>query len=340
MLCIQEPGFYTTVQDRGRHGYRAYGMPLAGALDHYSFAVANLLTGNRQDAAVLEMTAKGPTISFECDAMAALTGAEMDIHLNDEKLENWSSFFVSSGSTLTSGSVKSGMRTYLALRGGIDVPTFLTSRSTYARGALGGHKGRALAKGDMLQPGRETDKKASIVSLPGRFIPYYGEETVLRALRGPRDDAFTDKALSLFFSRPYTVSNESDRMGYRLQAGPRLEFKAGPDIVSEPVTPGSVQVPGDGLPIILMADSHTTGGYNRIATVISVDLPLIAQTAPGGNIRFAEVTEKEALEALHREKTMLDEIALWLEKGCRNEKPAAFRVRVDDAHYQVRLLRE
>jgi len=314
MITVEDGGFITTVQDMGRHGYRSLGMPLGGAIDRFSSGLANLLVGNRSEAALLEMTLRGASYSFSRDALVSITGADMSACLNGENLRNWSSFIVSSGSLLTFGPAKTGLRSYLAVRGGLDVTPFLGSRSTCLAGKAGGHEGRALRKGDTFISGADQGGKGRVITLPERCIPEYGDEAILRALPGPREDAFTDRALIHFFRHPYRILPESDRMGYRLQ-GPPLELKGSPDIVSEPMTPGSVQVPGNGQPILLLADAQTTGGYNRIATVLSADLSRAAQGRPGGSIRFKVVSEEEAIDSMAGERDILREITDYINSG-------------------------
>ncbi|MDQ7821450.1 MAG: biotin-dependent carboxyltransferase family protein [Candidatus Eremiobacteraeota bacterium] len=314
MISVLHGGTFTTVQDRGRWGYRAFGMPVAGAMDRFAFTAANLLVGNDRNAAVLEAVFQGPRLSFNCDNLVSLCGATAAVTLDGKPMPCWSSFFVSSRSEVRIGRAQQGLRLYLALRGGLEVPVVMGSRSTYARGALGGHEGRALIPGDRLFLGSLVKGAAAPSVLLPDLVPPIPEVKTVRALAGPHEASFTDEALQTFFSEPYEVSSASDRMGYRLR-GPRLAHKNGADIISEPSSIGSVQVPGDGMPIILMADCQTTGGYTKIATVIGADLRIIAQAAPGDTIRFLQCSEEEAVAALREEQEAYDEIEHLLSGG-------------------------
>lgn len=303
MIVVLAPGFLTTVQDEGRRGYRAFGMPWAGAMDRFAFASANLLAGNPPGAAALEMTLSGGSFRFEEAVYVALCGAEMGAALEGAPAGNWVAFPVASGATLSFGPAAMGCRTYLAVHGGIDVPVVLGSRSTYVRAGVGGVGGRALVVGDILRigpapaPGRPPPRR----SLPGPLVPSCGGEARLRVLAGPQEEMFAPDGIDTFFSSAYTVTGRNDRMGYRLE-GPAVRHKAGADILTDALAPGAVQVPGDGMPIVMMADCQTSGGYAKIGTVIGPDLRLLAQSRSGDTVHFLRCPEEEAVTALRGER--------------------------------------
>ncbi|OIP34557.1 MAG: hypothetical protein AUK27_07235 [Deltaproteobacteria bacterium CG2_30_66_27] len=303
MIVVLTPGFLTTVQDEGRRGYRAFGMPWAGAMDRYALAAANLLAGNPPGAAALEMTLSGGSFRFEEAAYVALCGADMGAALDGAPAGNRVAFPVAPGATLSLGSAARGCRACLAVRGGIDVPKVLGSRSTYTRAGVGGLGGRALVAGDLLRigatplAGRRTESR----SLPSRFILPCGGDARLRVLPGPQEDMFAPDGIATFFSSAYVVTDRNDRMGYRLE-GPTVRHKAGAEIVTDGLTPGAVQVPGDGMPIVMTADCHTTGGYAKIGTVIGPDLRLLVQAGRGDEVCFVRCTDETAVAALREER--------------------------------------
>lgn len=289
---VKEPGPMTTVQDLGRYGYQRFGVPPSGALDTRAAVLANLLVGNPDGAAVLEMTFCGATLEILSPCTLALCGATMDVKVNGASVPCWQSFAVSSGDVVAVGMASSGCRGYLAVSGGIDVPEVMGSRSCYVGGKFGGYEGRALAHGDTIC-GFVPGAKVALRQIPEAFRPVYGPSIELRAVAGPQDDFF-DEGLSLFFSREFTVTNQANRMGYRLE-GPKVIRKEGmpKSIISEPSLPGGVQVPEGGDPIILLRE-QTVGGYAKIASVISDDISRVAQALPGQTIRFQRVSVEEA----------------------------------------------
>jgi biotin-dependent carboxylase-like uncharacterized protein len=303
---VLEPGLLTTVQDRGRYGYQRFGVPVSGAMDTFSLRAANILAGNDQNAACLEMTASGPKLRFLRDTLIAVTGGDLGFTLDGEPMPRWCSVRVQKDSVLASEGVQDGFRAYLALAGGIEVPVVMGSRSTYLKSGIGGFQGRALKAGDRLsvlplEPGRELRERR----LPEDLEPvHYGHDHEIRAILGPQDSAFTSEAIATLLEAKYTVSATSDRVGYRLE-GPILRHKRGPDIISDGSPLGAIQVPGDGLPIILLADRGPTGGYTKIATVISSDVGRIAQAAPGDTVSFKKVTIEEAQAVLREEESLL-----------------------------------
>jgi biotin-dependent carboxylase-like uncharacterized protein len=314
VITVVKPGLLSTIQDEGRHGYRAFGMPMAGALDQDAYAAANLLAGNPRGAAAVEMTLLGGTFRLEVEALVAVTGADMQPTLDGTPVAPWSAFRVPGGGVLAFSGARSGCRCYLAVHGGIDVPVVLGSRSTYTRARVGGLEGRALAAGDSL-PVRASPARRPPLRLPPRLAQRNdGPEAVLRVLLGPQDDRFTPDAIRAFLASAYTVSNRNDRMGYQLD-GPALAHSRGPDIVSDAVIPGSIQVPGSGRPIVMMADCATVGGYAKIATVVSADLPRLAQARTGATVRFESCTMSAALELLRGRERWLAEVAAFTQGG-------------------------
>ena len=304
LVSVDRPGLLTTVQDRGRPGYRAFGMPVAGAMDRLSLALANLLAGNPPGSAALEMTLLGATLHFEGPAYVAVCGADMAPTLDGKPVASGTGFPVAKGALLGFGAAAKGCRTYLAIRGGIDVPAVLGSRSTDLRAAVGGLEGRALRKGDALPVGPAGAASLAPRALPRELLPVPGGEVPLRVLLGPQDDLFLDEGLRAFLGSPYEVSNRNDRMGYQLE-GPPILHRAGADIVSDALCPGAVQVPGRGTPIVMTADCQTTGGYAKIATVIGPDLGRLAQTRRGDRVRFTRCSQEEAVAALREERDLL-----------------------------------
>ncbi len=286
-FLVLTPGTYSTVQDKGRFGYQHLGIPISGALDTYACRLANLLVGNPEDSAVLEVTVVGPQLAFLKGTYVALTGADMEMTLNFKPVECWKSIRVEPGDVLNIQWVRSGCRGYLALTGGIAVPKVMASRSTYVGGKIGGYKGRPLKKGDVVQSGRGF-LLTSPRQLPKSLIPRHSDEILLRAVPGPQDDFF-DEGLTTLFESEYSVTNNADRMGYRLQGPPiRHKHNVKKSIISEPTIPGGIQIPADNQPIILLVE-QTVGGYTKIATVISTDISKIAQNIPGDTIRFQQV---------------------------------------------------
>jgi antagonist of KipI len=269
--------------------------------------MANLLVGNEENAAALEITLLGPTLRFEQDALIALCGGEFRPTLDDHPISTWRPAFVKKGKTLHCGSAESGCRGYLAIAGGINGPLVLGSRSTYLRGNFGGHEGRALKEGDLLsmnEPRLEVSPNPSRWGI-GSVAPAYDDDPTLRAILGSEFDWLAPNSQEQLFSAEFEVTAQSDRMGYRL-SGPQLEFTALRELISEAVCPGVIQVPADGQPILLMADCATTGGYPKIGCVASVDLPLAAQLRPGTKLRFAAISLAEA-QSLFRQRE--DDIA-------------------------------
>lgn len=309
-MNILFPGPLSTVQDMGRTGHAAQGYPECGACDKYALALGNLLCGNPETAAAIEMTLAGATVQFDQDAVVALTGASCAPMLNGCSIPLQMPVRIPAGATLEIGTFTAGLRAYLCVRGGVDVTPVLGSRSTDAKCRIGGLEGRALRRGDRLPIGQSTpgyvfDRAARAARMlaskpwllrprtahsfmPGQAVP------LLRAVPGPQDDAFTSEGLHTFFSDMYTVTTDSNRMGVKL-SGPAVAAKNGSDILSDGIVEGSVQISANGQPILMLADHQTTGGYAKIATVIAPDLSACAQLRPGELAAFRPVTAAQAV---------------------------------------------
>ncbi len=332
---VVEGGFYTTVQDLGRYGFQRYGVPVSGAMDVYSLRLANILLGNDESSAALEITLIGPKLEFLEDTVVALAGANLSPRLNGRPAPMWRAFRVPRGSLLTFDGPMVGQRAYLALPGGIDVPVQMGSRSTYVRALLGGHEGRTLQPGDRIAAmNRDSNNiRPNPAVIPDQLLLQRGDEHPLRVVMGPQSDAFTPEGVAAFFSAAYTVSQQSDRVGYRLE-GPPITHARGADIVSDGIPLGAVQITGDGQPVILMADRGTTGGYTKIATVITVDIPILAQTLPGNAVTFHAVTVEEAHRLLREKEEAIAQFRAHVELASQAQE-SAIRVLVDDEPYQV-----
>ena len=296
-ILVLDPGPLTLVQDLGRFGSQALGVPPSGAADPDSLRTANLLVGNQPGEACLECTLRGPRLEFKGPAAFSVCGARVSARLNERPVSMWETQYASFGDILSVGSAEAGLRIYLAFSGGLDVPRVLGSRSTYARAGFGGWEGRALRDGDRipLRPGPESRTRPSLC-VPEEERPDYPSDIIVRALPSHELDRFSPESVERFFRDPFTVSPKSDRMGCRLDGMP-LTHTRGADIVSSGVLTGTVQVPGDGLPIVLLADRQTTGGYTRIAHVIRADLSKLGQVRPGDRVRFSRVALDEARKA-------------------------------------------
>lgn len=304
MLKIIKSGMLTTVQDLGRYGFQKYGVIASGVMDPFAHRIANLLVGNGENAATMEISLIGPEIEFEADTCIAICGGDLSPAIDGKSCKMWRTLAVSKGSILRFGAPKKGCRAYLAVAGGISVEEVMHSKSTYLRAEIGGFQGRALKAGDRLQVGTAAPepmaalRKAATAEIEWQIqAPNYYHEPVVRMMKGRQYDLFNAESQQRIFTDPFTVSSHSDRMGYRLEGSP-LALETPGELISEPVAFGSVQVPSDGNPIVLMADRQTTGGYPKIGQVAAVDLPLISQLNPGDRIRFKEISLEEAQKRL------------------------------------------
>jgi biotin-dependent carboxylase-like uncharacterized protein len=300
-LRVIAPGPLTTLQDGGRGGWLRFGVAPSGALDPRALAVANLLAGNRPDEGALEMTLTGGSFAVEGEAIRiAIAGADMPLAIDGAIAARDRSHTLAPGAVLRIGAAKNGARAYLAVSGGFAVPSVFGSVATHLRSGIGG---RALRAGDFLPAARAVPSRPEL-GIAGVVPPAHPR---LRIVLGPQQQYFTEDAVAALLGAPYTIAARSDRMGVRLD-GPPLAHRPekGFNIISDAIAPGSIQVPGGGQPIILLADRQTTGGYPKIATVISADLPMLGQARPGDIVQFEPVTLDQAREARHALKTWLD----------------------------------
>jgi KipI family sensor histidine kinase inhibitor len=301
-VTVLRPGLLTTIQDAGRWGHQASGVPVAGPLDSFSHRLANALVGNDRDAAALEITLSGPELRLEHHARLAVTGADLSASLDGAPLPMNRAIAARAGSVVRFGPRRHGARAYLAFDGGISVPPVLGSRATDVSSGIGGLDGRPLRAGDALP------LAASRLAPARRRVqapdPEIVRRTTLRILPGPQDAAFSDRAMDILVSTEFMLSVESNRMGYRLAAG-RIPAGGDAAMISGPVFTGSIQVPPAGEPVLLMSERQTTGGYPQIATVITADLPSAAQLAPGDRVGFEACSRKEAIAALVAQEGML-----------------------------------
>lgn len=303
-------GMLTTIQDSGRWGYQSRGVPVAGPMDPVSHRLANALVGNDRGAATLEVTLLGPELEFEDERVVAVTGADFEITLDGKPVLAGAPFMVSAESHLRFGPRRRGARAYLAIRGGVAVPPVLGSRATHLISGMGGFGGRALKAGDRLPLGVAEVTRPTAAPLGDRLVPLPAHPARLRVLPGPQAEAFAAEAFSALQSAPYAVGQQSDRMGFRLE-GPRLAHARGADIISDATPLGVLQVPASGQPILLMADRQTTGGYPKIATVISADLAVAGQLGPGDTIVFSVCDPHEAMAALIAQERALMALESW-----------------------------
>lgn len=341
-FVTENPGVLTTIQDEGRYGYEQFGMSPAGPMDGTAFRTANLLVGNPEGESALEATVLGPTLRFDQDNVIAVTGADMAPALNGQPYPMYQAVSVKAGDQLKLGAAKTGCRAYIAFAGGLDVPQVMGSRATALQNKVGGYQGRKLAKGDAVgfrapNPSLPLPRTAPVPAPAGR-------EVTIRVILGPQDDMFTKEGLDTFLSQPYTVSKDFDRMGCRLE-GPVIQHKTDGNIISDGMVTGAIQVPTSGQPIIMLAERQTVGGYTKIATVISTDLPLVGQRKTGDVIRFQAVSVEEAHRAWRETNRELEELKANLDRP-RPVQPqlvqpagTTYKVTVNGRSYQVQVVK-
>ncbi|MBN2047621.1 MAG: biotin-dependent carboxyltransferase family protein [Anaerolineaceae bacterium] len=293
---VIQSGMFTTIQDMGRTGYQRFGMPPSGAMDRFALAAANILLGNEANRPALEFSMTTLEIEMLDDTLIAVTGYGVKVFIDDREYPAWMTIFVRQGSRVRLEPGNLGVWAYLAVAGAFNLEPALGSNSTYLRGAVGGVEGRTLRKGDRLPIG---EPAVDLTTAAGRMLPEnkrpsYSKSPTLRVILGPQLESFTPKGIQQFLSNDYQVTDQSDRMGYRLVGAP-IEHAGSSDIISDGVVTGSIQVPSSRQPIIMMADHQTTGGYPKIATVIQADLPLLAQCRAGAKVRFCQVEPNTAL---------------------------------------------
>lgn len=321
-VSVTRAGFLTSVQDLGRNGFRQFGVSFGGALDWHALRVANLLIGNDESDAGLEITLGGLRMRFEDKRVIAWCGGEFDVRVGSKPLPAGHSCLLDADDELTINQPKIGCRAWLTISGGIDVPLVLGSRSTDLRANFGGLDGRALRDGDGLPLGKQSEFSRSLIDLlreqrvaswssPTEWSSSAKTKTVLRVIRGVDWSRFNDVTIQRLTSDAFVVSPDSDRMGVRFD-GPELRRNDDVDLASEAVAPGTIQVPPNGRPILLLGDCQTIGGYLKIAHVITVDLPLAAQLRPGDRVRFSEVSIADAYRFLLERERQLERFRIGL----------------------------
>lgn len=305
MIRVSKPGFLTTVQDLGRHGYAHLGISPAGAADPLSFRIANLLAGNQENTPALEMTLLGATLEFEESAVVAITGADCGCKLDADPVPHNAAIEVRPGAALQCGSIRDGARCYVAVQGGIDVPRVMGSASTFIAAHFGGFHGRRLQAGDILPVGERARLRCR--SLPTGALDRLHRPASLRVTRGAQQDWFAPETVKTMLSSTYTVTDQSDRSGLRLK-GETLLPRDQSELLTDGIPLGAIQVPQNGQPIILFVDQQTTGGYPKIANVIAADMHRVGQLRPHDDVRFAEVDIAAAVQALREQEQWLKDI--------------------------------
>lgn len=310
-IIIDSPGLLTTIQDEGRFGYGQFGVTASGPMDTESFQIANLLVGNTPGESALEATVMGPAFHAEEDTVIAITGADMAPSMNGKPVPMNRAIPVPAGSMVKLQAAKDGSRAYIAFAGGFDTAPVMGSRATSLQCHIGGLEGRKLEKGDVIPLRKVSDIPQD---LSRRSVVHHirrKPENIIRVILGPQDDSFTDEGLATFLGTPYTVSKEFDRMGCRLEGQP-IRHKTDGNIISDGIVNGAIQVPTTGQPIIMLAERQATGGYTKIATVITADLPLIGQCIPGDTICFQAVSIEEAHRLLWQQRSHTDDLNRYL----------------------------
>lgn len=318
-MIVTRPGLLSTIQDLGRYGYQKHGVIVSGVMDPFAHRLANILVGNEEKEATMEITMIGPVIEFERNALISLTGGDLTPTMDGVPVPMHRPVWVKKGSQLRFGSCAAGCRTYLAAAGGFEIQPVMDSKSTYLRGGIGGYQGRALQAGDVLSFGHYSERSKQLMkvlsvrcgektfepsawTISTELLPSYRSNQTIRVIRGHEYEWFNEEDRHSFFKESFMVTPQSDRMGYRLK-GPELSLAEPRELISEAVAFGTIQVPQGGQPIVLLADRQTTGGYPRIAQIIAADLPLVAQLKPGDRMSFTEVSHREAEKwYLHRER--------------------------------------
>ena len=315
-IRVLKGGMLTTVQDLGRTGYQSQGFSVAGVMDVRSFKIANLLLDNPENEAVLEFTLIGPTLEFTSATIIAITGGDFQPMLNDEPAPMYTAIYVNKGDILKFGSAKTGSRGYIAFSSYLDIPVVMGSRCTNLKSKIGGFKGRKLQAGDYI--GFRIKRRYMRFFLSRKLEPEnFDQDSVkVRVVMGPQDSKFSKQGIETFLSSEYTVTSEFDRMGCRLD-GAFIAPKESSDIISDGIAFGSIQVPAHGKPIILLADRQTTGGYAKIATVASVDIPKIVQRKTDHKIRFEAITVQEAQKLYLKEQKELDKMRKIIHTPCK-----------------------
>lgn len=315
-VLFLKSGLMTTVQDYGREGYQRDGFSESGVMDRRSAKIANMLVDNPENDAVIEFMLVGPTVRFTSPAIIAVTGGNFEPEINGKSVPMYTAIYVNKGDVLELKYARTGIWGYLAVSSRLDVPVVMGSRSTNLKCGIGGYHGRMFRNNDQVW---FRAKKLYIPSLLSRKLKPedFGKSVKkIRVVPGPQDDHFTRKGLETFYNEEYTVTAESDRMGYRLD-GPQIEHRFGPDIISDGIPLGAIQVPNQGKPIIMLSDRQTTGGYAKIGTVASVDIPDLVQSKEGTRIRFEKISVREAQKLYLDQEKYYDSIREQIHRPSR-----------------------
>lgn len=308
---VIKPGLFTSFQDMGREGFLQYGMVTSGAMDPLSLQIGNILVGNGRREAGLEINLMGPSLQVLNDAVIAVCGGDLSPAIDGTPLPMWKSVAVKKGQHISFGIRKSGARSYITVAGGFDIPEVMGSKSTYAKARIGGLEGREVRKGDILLKAGEKHShplRAGMGLSPSAAVNF--EKKTFAIITGPDRNRFSDEAIKGFLEDTYQISPQSDRMGFRLSGNRKIPHEQKADILSSGIVQGTIQVPASGEPIVLMADRQTTGGYARIGTVISADLPYLAQKVPGETICFEEISLHDAHLRLRRKEAFLKRLEM------------------------------
>jgi antagonist of KipI len=315
-ITVLKPGLLTTIQDLGRIHYQAKGIGTSGALDLYSHRLANWLVGNEDNEATIEITLIGPTLLFQCSAVISICGADLSPTLNGNKIDNGRTLLVSNGDILSFSTIRNGSRAYLAVNGGIHSPPKFGSRSTDIRSQIGGHYGRPLKAKDRLLISSSYLSHRIQWKLSPELHNHVTENRKIRFTKGKQCKLFTNRSYQVFITSDFQISKDSNRMGIRLN-GPPLQLQKKQELITEGVAHGSVQVPPNGQPIILLSDRQTTGGYPKIAQIASVDLPYLAQKKPGEKINFEEISLQESQKLYGRMKHLMQVQKVIIKEGLK-----------------------
>jgi biotin-dependent carboxylase-like uncharacterized protein len=315
-IRVLKAGMLTTVQDLGRTGYQSQGFSVAGVMDVRSFKIANLLLDNPENEAVLEFTLIGPTLQFTSETIVAITGGDFTPTLNGRPVPMYEAVYVNRGDILKFGSARTGSRGYLAFSSYLDVPVVMGSRCTNLKSQIGGFKGRKLRDEDYI--GFRIKRRYLPYFLSRRLKPddFSAEQETLRVIMGPQDDRFSKEGIDTFLSQEYLVTSDFDRMGCRLE-GPFIAAKEQEDMISDGIAYGSIQVPSHGKPIILLSDRQTTGGYPKIATVASTDIPKLVQRKTDHKIRFTAISVQQAQQLYLKEEKEYERMRNEIHVPCK-----------------------
>ena len=332
-IKVLEPGPFTTVQDGGRFGYQRYGMAPAGAMDEVAYRLGNLMLGNDANAASLEFTLKGPRLEILQDTILVVTGGRCVIKVNgNQEYSVYEPIVVKANDQVEIEWITEGVRGYVIVQGGLDIPVVMQSRSTYLRGKIGGVEGARLRGGEELAVLEEHGSLGR--ALPEDRWPLYQPPFVIDVIMGPQTDFFTEEGIKTFLDGDFQISEAADRMGYRL-TGPEIMHVDKADIISDGIPLGAIQVPGHRQPIIMMKDRQTTGGYPKIATAASYEIYRLGQAKPGDGLSFKKVTLEEAKEKKDGFDKWYQELAEYVTQPDDGKKH--FRVIVDDKSYFVSI---